>query len=310
MQHIYDMIIIGGGPAGYTAALYAARAGLDVAILERMSVGGQMALTGTIDNYPGFEEGIDGFTLGMKMQQGAEKYGATTIYGEATAVRLKGAIKEIDTTDGVLQTKTVVIATGADPRMLGLEGETELTGRGVHYCAHCDGRFYKDKTVMVIGGGDSAASDALYLSRLCKKVILVHRRDTLRATKIYHAPLMAAENVTFCWNSRPTALLTGENGQLIGATLEHLTDGSTEDVLCDGIFVSIGRRPVTEFLGGALDTVGGYLIADESTKTAIPGVFAAGDVRTKELRQVVTAVADGAQAVHFAQEYLAAQWQA
>jgi thioredoxin reductase (NADPH) len=306
MQKPYDMIIIGGGPAGYTAALYAARAGMSVAVLERMSVGGQMALTGTIDNYPGFDEGIDGFTLGMKMQQGAEKYGAQTIYGEALSLKLTSPIKEIATTDGTLYARTVVIATGADPRTLGLEGESALTGRGVHYCAHCDGRFYKDKTVMVIGGGDSAASDALYLSRLAKRVIVVHRRDTLRATKIYHAPLMQAPNVEFLWNSRPVALLQ-QGGKLQGALIEHIPDQEKTEVLCDGVFVSIGRRPVTEFLGGALDTVNGYLIADETTRTAIPGVFAAGDVRTKELRQVVTAVADGAQAVHFAQEYLATQ---
>ena len=304
MSHIYDMIIIGGGPAGYTAALYAARAGLDVAILERMSVGGQMALTGVIENYPGFDEGIDGFTLGMKMQQGAEKYGAKTIYGEATAVRLKGSVKEIDTTDGTLHTRTVVVATGADARTLGLEGEAELTGRGVHYCAHCDGRFYKDKTVMVVGGGDSAASDALYLSRLCKKVILVHRRDTLRATKIYHQPLMTAPNVEFMWNSTPVSL-RAKDGKLTGVQVEQTPAGTRTDVACDALFVSIGRRPVTEFLGGALDTVAGYLIADESCRTSLPGVYAAGDVRTKELRQVVTAVADGAQAVHAAQEYLA-----
>lgn len=304
MSHIYDMIIIGGGPAGYTAALYAARAGLDVAILERMSVGGQMALTGVIENYPGFDEGIDGFTLGMKMQQGAEKYGAKTIYGEATAVRLKGSVKEIDTTDGTLHTRTVVVATGADARTLGLEGEAELTGRGVHYCAHCDGRFYKDKTVMVVGGGDSAASDALYLSRLCKKVILVHRRDTLRATKIYHQPLMTAPNVEFLWNSTPVSL-HAKDGKLTGVQVEQTSAGTRTDVACDALFVSIGRRPVTEFLGGALDTVAGYLIADESCRTSLPGVYAAGDVRTKELRQVVTAVADGAQAVHAAQEYLA-----
>ena len=304
MSHIYDMIIIGGGPAGYTAALYAARAGLDVAILERMSVGGQMALTGVIENYPGFDEGIDGFTLGMKMQQGAEKYGAKTIYGEATAVRLKGSVKEIDTTDGTLHTRTVVVATGADARTLGLEGEAELTGRGVHYCAHCDGRFYKDKTVMVVGGGDSAASDALYLSRLCKKVILVHRRDTLRATKIYHQPLMTAPNVEFMWNSTPVSL-RAKDGKLTGVQAEQTPAGTRTDVACDALFVSIGRRPVTEFLGGALDTVAGYLIADESCRTSLPGVYAAGDVRTKELRQVVTAVADGAQAVHAAQEYLA-----
>ncbi len=305
-QHVYDTLVIGGGPAGYTAALYAARAGLEVAVLERMSVGGQMALTGIIDNYPGFEEGVDGFTLGMKMQQGAERFGAKSIYGEATAVRLNAPVKEIVTTDGTLYARTVIIATGADPRTLGIDGEAALSGRGVHYCAHCDGRFYKDKTVIVVGGGDSAASDALYLSRLCKKVYLVHRRDTLRATKIYHEPLMSADNVEFLWSSRLTALVS-EDGRLTGATVEHIPDESRRTIPCDGVFVSIGRRPVTEFLHGALDTAGGYIIADESTRTSLPGVFAAGDVRTKELRQVVTAVADGAQAVHFAQEYLATQ---
>jgi thioredoxin reductase (NADPH) len=304
MQTVYDMIVIGGGPAGYTAALYAARAGMRVAVLERMSIGGQMALTGTIDNYPGFEDGIDGFTLGMKMQQGAEKYGAETLYGEVSAVDLKSPVKVLITTAGTLHAKTVVIATGADPKALGLDGELAMTGRGVHYCAHCDGRFYKGKTVAVVGGGDSAASDALYLSNLAKTVYVIHRRDTLRATKIYHQPLMAADNVTFLWNSRVSALLT-EDGKMRGLRVESLDGTAAKEIACDALFVSIGRKPATEFLDGALDTAAGYIIADESTHTSLPGVFAAGDVRTKQLRQVVTAVADGAMAAHAAQEYLA-----
>lgn len=304
MQHVYDTVIIGGGPAGYTAALYAARSGMDTALLERMSPGGQMALTGEIDNYPGFEEGIDGFTLGMKMQQGAERFGAKTVYGEALALNLKLPVKEITTTDGTLYARTVIIATGADPKALGLEGEQTLTGRGVHYCAHCDGRFYKGKTVAVIGGGNTAVADALYLSRLCAKVYLIHRRDTLRADKIYHDPLLACSNVEFVKSHRPISFAT-ENGKLSGLGVEDVTTLSQRTLPCDGVFVSIGRRPVTEFLGGALDTAAGYIIADESTKTSLPGVFAAGDVRTKELRQVVTAVSDGACAAHAAQEYLA-----
>jgi thioredoxin reductase (NADPH) len=303
MAHIYDMIILGGGPAGYSAALYAARAGMDTLVIEKMSAGGQMALTDIIDNYPGFDEGVDGFTLGMKMQQGAERFGAKSEYGEVLSVNLTGEVKTVTTDSGEYQARTVVIATGANPRPLGLPEEEGLIGRGLHYCAHCDGRFYKDKTVMVIGGGNSAVSDALYLSRLCKKVLLVHRRDTLRATKIYHEPLMKADNVEFLWNRTVSDVIMGE--RVIGATLRDVKTDRTEQVLCDGIFVSIGRLPATDFLGGQLPLdAQGYIIADETTKTAIHGVFAVGDVRTKALRQVVTAAADGAVAAHFAEECL------
>ncbi|MBQ7837886.1 MAG: thioredoxin-disulfide reductase [Clostridia bacterium] len=304
MKHIYDMVIIGGGPAGYTAALYAARAGFDTVLLERLSAGGQMALTGDIDNYPGFEEGVDGFTLGMKMQQGAERFGAKTEYAEVEGVDFSGQIKKIKTNAGDFSAKTVVIASGANPRELGIAKEKELVGRGVHYCAHCDGRFYKDKTVIVVGGGNSAAADALYLSRLAKKVYLVHRRDTLRATKIYHEPLMKAENVEFLWNSTVSDF-AAEN-RVTGVILKNVNTGNETEIDCDGVFVSIGRKPATEFLGGAVELdQSGYIVADESTKTSVPGVFAAGDVRTKSLRQVVTAVADGAATVHHAEEYLA-----
>ena len=303
MDHIYDMIIIGGGPAGYTAALYAARAGLDAVLIEKMAAGGQMALTGDIDNYPGFEEGVDGFTLGMKMQQSAERFGAKTEYAEVLDVDFSGNNKKLTTTSGDFFAKTVVIATGANPRVLGIEKENELVGRGVHYCAHCDGRFYKDKTVAVVGGGNSAAAAALYLSRLAKKVYLIHRRDTLRAAKIYHAPLMNAENVEFLWNSTVEKLMA--DNRLTGISIKNINTGEISPISCDGLFVSIGREPVTELLKGklALDN-NGYIIADESTKTDIDGVYAVGDVRTKALRQVVTAVADGAVAVHYAEEYL------
>lgn len=304
MEKVYDMLIIGGGPAGYTAALYAARAGLEVAVIERLSAGGQMALTGDIDNYPGFEEGIDGFTLGMKMQKSAERFGAKTEYAEVTAVDFSEKNKKLETSNGAYLAKTVVISTGANPRELGIIGENMLIGRGVHYCAHCDGRFYKDKTVMVVGGGNSAAADALYLSRLAKKVYLVHRRDTLRAEKIYHEPLMKAENVEFLWNSTVLDFIT--DLKVTGAKIKNIVTGEETDILCDGIFVSIGRKPATEFLGDAvLIDSNGYIVADESTKTNIAGVYAVGDVRTKALRQVVTAAADGAVAVHFAEEYLA-----
>ncbi len=280
MEHIYDMIIIGGGPAGYTAALYASRAGLDTVLIEKMSIGGQMTLTGDIDNYPGFEEGIDGFTLGMKMQQGAERFGAKTEYDEVIDVDFSGKIKKVITSDGEILGKTVVIATGANPRELGIDRENELTGKGVHYCAHCDGRFYKDKTVVVVGGGNSAAADALYLSRLAKKVYVVHRRDTLRATKIYHTPLLNADNVEFIWDSAVSEFIT--DGKLIGIKVKNLKTQAEATVDCDGVFVSIGRKPATDIFSKKIELdENGYIIADETTKTNVDGVFAAGDVRTK-----------------------------
>lgn len=303
MEHIYDIIILGGGPAGYSAALYAARAGLDSLLIEQMSPGGQMALTGDIDNYPGFDEGIDGFTLGMKMQQGAHRFGAKTEYDQITQVDLGNKIKKVQGLSATYLAKTVVIATGANPRKLGIKNEQEMTGRGVHYCAHCDGRFYKDKTVVVVGGGNSAAADALYLSRLAKKVYVVHRRDTLRATKIYHQPLMNTDNVEFLWNSTVEELVAQD--RVSGIKIRNAITNEIIDIDCDGIFVSIGRMPATEFLQNEVELdPNGYIVADESTKTNINGVYAVGDVRTKALRQVVTAVADGAVSVHYAEEYL------
>ena len=303
MEHIYDMVIIGAGPAGYTAALYASRAGLEAVVLEKMSVGGQMALTDVIDNYPGFEDGVDGITLGMKMQQHAEKFGAKTELADVTSVDFSRKIKKVITEYETYLAKTVVIATGANPRELGIDNEKQLLGRGVHYCAHCDGRFYKDKTVAVIGGGNSAVADAMYLSRLAGKVYLVHRRDTLRATKIYHEMLMKNENIEFVWNSTVEEFIA--DGKVSGIKVKNVRTQEVTDIECDGVFVSIGRQPVSEFLKDSVKIdKNGYIEADETTMTNVSGVYAIGDVRTKALRQVVTAVADGAVAVHFAEEYL------
>ena len=303
-EHIYDMIVVGGGPGGYTAALYAARAGLDTVILEKLSAGGQMALTEQIDNYPGFEDGIDGFSLGEKMKRGTERFGVETKLTEVLSLDLSGTVKKAETSEGPLLARTIALATGAGPRELGIEGEQELIGKGVNYCAACDGMFYKNKTVVIAGGGNTAAADALILSRICKKVIVVHRRDTLRATKIYHEPLMKAENVEFRWDSEIIELLHDE--KVIGIRLRNVKTGEETTLACDGVFVSIGRKPSSELVKDQVEVdSAGYIIADESTRTNIPGVFAVGDVRTKALRQVVTAVADGATAVHYAEEYLA-----
>ena len=304
MEQIYDMLIIGGGPGGYTAALYAARAGLKTLVLEKLSAGGQMALTQQIDNYPGFPDGIDGFVLGENMQLQAQRFGAETEYAEVFSVDLQAQPKVVETSEGTFRGKTVVLATGAGPKKLGLANEQTLVGRGVNYCAACDGMFYKDKTVAVVGGGNSAVADALLLSRVAKKVILVHRRNNLRATKIYHEPLMNSKNVEFQWDSQVSALIHGE--KLTGLRLRNVHTGQEQEIDCDGVFVSIGRTPATSLFAGQIELDStGYLLADETTQTSIPGVYAVGDVRSKPLRQVVTAVADGANAVHAAESFLA-----
>ncbi len=300
---VYDLIVVGGGPAGYTAALYGARAGLDVLVVERMGAGGQMALTTEIDNYPGFPKGVDGFTLGQDMRAGAERFGAKTLMTQVEAVKLGEDPKKIVTRDGELQAKTVILATGASARKLGLPQEEALVGLGVSYCAHCDGMFYRGKTVAVVGGGNSAAANALLLSRIAKKVILIHRRDTLRAERIYQRQLEHAANVEFYWNSTAEKLLHGE--RLTGIIVKNTLTGEQHTVECDGLFVSIGADPATGLVKGRVDLdENGYILADESTKTNIPGVYAAGDVRAKELRQIITAAADGAVAAYQAEHFI------
>ena len=302
--HVHDMLIVGGGPGGCTAALYAARAGLDVLVLEKLAAGGQMTLTQQVDNYPGFENGVDGAALAKQMQTQAHRFGAKTRVAEVTGVDLTASPKKISTSEGAFFARTVVIATGANPRELGLPEEKQLVNHGVAYCAACDGMFFRDKTVAVIGGGNSAAADALLLSRVAKEVIVIHRRDTLRATKVYHEPLQQAENVRFLWNSIAAEIL--HDTRVTGLKVKNVQTGAESTLPLDGVFISIGRAPASALFAGqvALDECG-YIVADESTRTSLPGVYAAGDVRTKALRQIVTAVADGATAVHMAEEYLA-----
>ena len=303
MKNSYDVIIIGGGPAGSTAALYTVRSGFSTLVIEKMAAGGQMNETTQIDNFPGFDEGIDGFSLGMKMQSGAQRFGAETKNAQVLSVQLHGEEKRIETDDGVYTAKAVIIATGAGHKRLGLENEYELVGKGVGYCAACDGMFYRGKTVAVVGGGNSAAADALVLSRIAKKVHVFHRRDTLRATKIYHEPLMRAENVEFHWNSAVSQLIAGE--KLTGVVVKDVHSGAESTLELDGLFISIGRDPATKLFEGQLELdSSGYIVAGESTETSIPGVFAVGDVRTKAVRQIVTAAADGAVAAHYVEEYL------
>ena len=262
MEKIYDIVIIGGGPAGYTAALYGARAGHSTLLIEKMSIGGQMTETGDIDNYPGFQNGIDGITLGMNMQAGAERFGAETLYDEVTEVDLTGDTKKITTAfSGKVLARSVIIATGAGPRRLGLDGEEDFVGQGIHYCAHCDGRFYKGKKVIVVGGGNTAVGDALYLANLCERVYLVHRRDSFRASKVLTDALAKAENIEILYDSRAVSLMA--DGTLSGAVIENLKSGEKKELFADAIFVSIGRVPATSVFEGQIELDGGYITASE-----------------------------------------------
>lgn len=302
MTH-YDIAVVGGGPGGYTAALYCARAGFSVLVLERLAPGGQMAATGQIDNYPGFPQGVDGFELGQRMQEGARRFGAETVMAQVTALRLAERPKQIETTAGSFTARCVILATGAYPRTLGLPEEEALRGRGVSYCATCDGMFYRGKTVAVVGGGNTAVGEALHLSRLCEKVYLIHRRDTLAASPLY-LPRLKEANVEILWNSRVTGLPRQDN-VLSGLELEDVRSGQKRTLPCQGLFVAIGRVPDTQLYQGQLELdEKGYIPATEDTKTELPGVFAVGDVRKKPLRQIVTATADGAVAAWAVEEYL------
>ena len=302
-QRKFDVLIIGGGPGGYTAALYCARAGLNALVLEQMTPGGQMTTTHLIDNYPGFNDGVGGFELGEKMKAGAERFGVKTEFAQVTALRLTETPKKVETTGGAYEADAVILAMGTTPRELGLPEEKALLGRGISYCATCDGMFFKDKTVLVVGGGDTAAADALVLAKLCKKVYLVHRRDSLRAAASYLAPLKNAGNISFVWNAQVTKLLY--ETVLTGAAITDKITGKITEIPCEGIFVAIGRNPNTALVKEqVLLDENGYICADETTKTNIPGVFAVGDLRTKPLRQIVTAAADGAVASMFVEEYL------
>jgi len=299
---MFDIVVIGAGPGGYTAALYTARAGLTVLVLEKMTPGGQMGTTDVIENYPGFPEGVGGFDLAMQMRQGAERFGVKTKMAAVRSVDLSSDVKKVVTAKEEIEAKAVIIATGAHPRALGMDRETELVGKGVSYCATCDGMFFKGKDVAVVGGGNTAVSDVLYLAKICRKVYLIHRRQELRASRVYRKTFESLENVELVLDSEVTALQADQ--KLSAVSVKNKVSGRERDIPVEGLFIAVGNIPNSELFQGQLEMdESGYILADESTRTSVPGVFAVGDVRKKALRQVITAAADGAVASYFAEEY-------
>jgi len=300
---IYDVIIIGGGPGGYSAALYCARAGLTTLVIEKLCAGGQMATTTQVDNYPGFDEGIDGAELSMRMEKGAQRFGAQSIYDTVTDIDFSAFPRVITTAAGQYQARAVILATGASPQKLGVPGEEVFAGKGVSYCATCDGMFFRGRTVAVVGGGNTAVSSALTLGKLCQKVYLIHRRDELRADAMLQKQMAEMETIEPVLCAKVEEI-QGET--LVGSiALSDTRDGHTFTLPVQGVFVTIGTTPNTELFSGKLTlTKDGYIDADETTQTSLPGVYAVGDVRKKPLKQIVTAAADGAVASKFVQEFV------
>ncbi len=310
-QHEFDVAVVGAGPAGMTAALYAARAGLSVAVFERIGPGGQMTQTERLDNYPGFAEGVDAFELSFAMAAQAQRFGAQRVEDEVTSIEVNGVKKSLTCASGERYfARAVIVATGAQPRELGVPGEQQLRGRGVSYCATCDGGFFRGKVAVVVGGGNTAVGDAIYLSRICEKVYVVHRRETFRADAVYTDALAGLSNVEVLFDSAVEAIHeeTDDAPQPhVGAVdVVNMKTGTRQNVSADAVFIAVGTTPRTELLANSGVTLNraGYAVADEMGVTNIPGVFVAGDIREKPLRQVVTAVADGANAATAAFEYV------
>ena len=300
---MYDLIIIGSGPAGLAAAIYGERARLSLLVIEKQPLsGGQIINTTDVDNYPGLQ-GVGGFELASKLRSHADAMGAEIITAEVREVALSGDVKRVVTEDAVYEGKTVILATGATHRKLGVPGEEELLGAGVSYCATCDGAFFRGKEVAVIGGGDVALEDALFLSRISSKVYLIHRRDEFRGAKSLQEKVFAAENIEIIWNTVAEEVVG--DGKVEALALQNRVTGETYSLSVQGVFVAVGIQPNTELFRGMMELdKSGYICAGEEGNTSITGVFAAGDVRTKQLRQVITAAADGANAVTSVEHYL------
>lgn len=300
---LYDVIIIGGGPAGLTAGLYTSRGRLRSLLIESGVFGGQMTTTDLVENYPGFPEGISGSELGRLMEEQARRFGLEAIQDEVIEVRLEADLKKVLTHEGVYSARALIICTGTEYKKLGVPGEEEFRGRGVSYCATCDGAFFQDSRVIVVGGGDSALTEALFLTKFVKELYIVHRRDALRATKIYQERAEANPKIKFIWNS----VVQSINGDSIvrSVTIKNVKTGDSRDVEADGVFLFIGLAPRTQFLKGLISLdENGYIITNENCETSVKGIFAAGDCRKKLLRQISTSVGDGATAAFAAEKFL------
>ncbi|MDW7644714.1 MAG: thioredoxin-disulfide reductase [Desulfuromonadales bacterium] len=303
-EKIYDTLIIGGGPAGLTAGLYTSRAKLDTLLVERMIMGGQVMTTTKVENYPGFPGGIDGPDLMMRFQEHCQEFGLEVQYGEVQGLEDLGEVRRITVDDKPVLARTVIITTGAEPKKLDIPGEQEFTGRGVSYCATCDGAFFRDQIVAIAGGGDTAAEEALFLTRFAKKVYLIHRRDQLRATSILQDRLKNNDKIEILWNAQVTGT-QGDNSGLTGIELTDTTNGDKRLLEVSGLFVAIGVTPKAHFLADTLTLdAEGYILTDGECRTSMEGVFAAGDVRKKILKQIATAVGDGAVAAIMAEKYI------
>ncbi|HBD06872.1 MAG TPA: thioredoxin-disulfide reductase [Syntrophobacteraceae bacterium] len=305
-SEIYDMVIIGGGPAGFTAGLYAARSRLKTLLVERMGFGGQLLTYEKVENYPGFPEGITSFALVELFTSQAFRFGLESRNGEVVGLDLAGPVKLVRLADGQLKARTIIIATGCTPRKLGVPGEVELTGRGVSYCAVCDGPFFRDQDVAVVGGGDTAVEEAIYLTRFARRVYLIHRRDRLRAVQVVQEQALRNDKIQPVWDTVVTEIHGGPQG-VEALTMHDKVSGKTERLPANGVFVFVGMNPNTGFLPSGLERdAAGFVVTDGDMVCSIPGVFAAGDVRSKSLRQIVTAVGDGATAAYNAERYLEA----
>ncbi len=301
-NEIYDMIVLGAGPAGLTAAIYACRANLKTVVLESMVSGGEITATEQLDNYPGFPEGISGVEFGERMEKQARKFGAELTFSTVEKLELQSNIKKVFSEQGEIQGHTVVIATGTSPRTLGVSGEEKLRGRGISFCATCDGPFFREKRVAVVGGGDSAVEEALYLTRFVDKIDLIHRRDTLRAIPSLQEKMFSNPKIEFHKNCIVKEF--GGEQKMEKIVIENLNDSSTKELPVDGAFLYVGRIPNVDFITGVEMDSQGFIITNEEMETNLPGVFAAGDVRRKYLRQVLTAAADGSIAAAKSIQYL------